>query len=65
MQGQPTWMNCKAKACAPSARASASPIYEEEQTRFADDFGKMARQTAAEDAARDGAAARPVEKNKP
>jgi hypothetical protein len=45
--------------------ASASPIYEEEQTRFADDFGKMARQTAAEDAARDGAAARPVEKNKP
>jgi hypothetical protein len=36
--------------------ASTSPTYDETQTRFADDYGKMAREVEAEDAARDGAA---------
>ena len=35
---------------------SASRAYEDAQARFADDYGKMAREVAAEDAARDGAA---------
>ena len=35
---------------------SASRVYEEAQTRFADDYGKMAREVEAEDAARDNAA---------
>ncbi len=35
---------------------STSPTYDETQTRFADDYGKMARELEAEDAARDGAA---------
>ena len=44
--------------------ASASRAYEEAQTRFADDYAKMAQQVEAEDASRDGAAAKPVEKSK-
>ncbi len=43
--------------------ASSSRAYEEAQTRFADDYGKMAQDVEAEDAARDAAAAGPVEKS--
>ena len=44
--------------------ASEFPAWEEEQTRFADDYAKMAREVEEEDATRDAAAAKPVENSK-
>lgn len=38
--------------------------WQDAQTRFADDYGKMAREVAAEDAVRDEAAGKPVAKGK-
>jgi hypothetical protein len=45
-------------------RASAHRAQVEARTAFADDFGKMADQIDAEDAARDKPAANPAEKGK-
>jgi hypothetical protein len=44
--------------------ASEYRTWEGAQIRFADDYGKMAREVAAEDAVRDQAAMKPVEKGK-
>ena len=44
--------------------ASATRLLAEARARFKDDYEKMAQKIEAEDAARDGAAAKPMEKSK-